>query len=200
MIKFWYLLSFVYLLSSCTKDRFPIPDNQNNPGEEGVIYFWDFNDGNTVDFGVPIVSSGTSSLSYSGVWDYTDGSLINAPQSSAAGSSLRLRNPAGSFVIQVSTLGFKKIKLSYAVMRTSNGAQENLISYSLDGVNFFDSGIEPSMHSVAIVFELKEVDLSLVNALNNQPQVYVKIDFNMGNTNPTGNNRFDNLTIRATSI
>lgn len=200
MYKSLCLLSLVYLVTACTKDRFPIPDIQNDPGAEGVIYFWDFNDGNTVDFGVPIVSSGACSLSYSGVWDYTDGSLINASQSSTAGSSLRLRNPAGSFVLQVSTLGYKKIKLSYAVMRTSNGAQENLISYSLDGVNFFDSGIEPSMHLVALDFELKEVDFSTINALNNQPQVFVKIEFNVGHTNPTGNNRFDNLTLRATSI
>lgn len=191
------LLIFVF---SCTKDRFPPLTPGGQPGVESVIYFWDFNDANTASISAPSVFSGSSEMTYSAVWDYSDGTLINALTGTSAGSSLRLRNPAGSFVIRISTLGFEKLKLSYAAMRTNNGAQENLISYSLDGINYFEAGVAPTVHVVGLEFERKEVDFSSINALNNKSQVFIKIDFNLGNTNATGNNRFDNITFRATNL
>jgi hypothetical protein len=193
-------LALLIFLTTCTKDRFPTPDPVGQTGVESVIYYWDFNDANTSTISAPSISIGSSEMTYSGVWDYTDGTLINALTGTTAGSCLRLRNPAGSFVIRISTLGYEKLKLSYAVMRTNNGAQENLISYSLDGINYFDAGVSPSAHGVGLEFERKEVDFSLVNALNNKSQVFIKIDFNLGNTNTTGNNRFDNITFRATNL
>ena len=200
MFRLLVILGIFNLLLSCTKDRFPPITPGGNPGQEIPIYIWDFNDQNSTSISAPSVYIGASEMTYDGVWDYSDGTLLNALPGTVAGSSLRLRNPAGSFVIQISTLGFEKLKLSYAAMRTNNGAQENLFSYSLDGVNYFESGIDPQKQIINLDFEIKQIDFSSINALNNKEKVYIKIDFNIGNNNSAGNNRFDNLVFRATNI
>lgn len=200
MLKGMLFAGLFFSFLSCTKDRFPPLNPGSTPGVESTIYFWDFNDANTQSISEPVISSGVSQMTYSGVFDYTDGSTINATQGTIAGSALRLRNPAGSYTIKISTLGFEKLKLSYAVMRTNSGAQENRISYSLDGVNYFQNGFDPASETVGLEFELKQFDFSTVPALNNQPEIFIKIDFHLGHDNPTGNNRFDNLMFRATAI
>lgn len=200
MLRTLFIFGFVCLFWSCTKDRFPPLNSGGEPGEEISIYAWDFNDQNSTQISAPSIYIGASELTYDGAWDYSDGTLLNALPGTVAGSSLRLRNPAGSFVIQISTTGFEKLKLSYAAMRTNSGAQENLFSYSLDGVNYFESGIDPQKQIINLDFELKQVDFSSINALNNKEKVYIKIDFNVGSNNSSGNNRFDNLVFRATNI
>lgn len=195
-----FFLAISVALVSCTKDRFPPINPGGTTGEESTIYFWDFNDGGMTNMSVPVVSIGSYQMTYDGVYDYTDGTLLNAPTGAVAGSSLRLRNPAGAYIIRISTLGYEKLKMSYAVMRTNNGAQETRISYSLDGTNYFQAGVTPDQISVGLEFELVSVDFSTINALNNQAQVFIKFDFHFGNTNATGNNRFDNLVFRATNL
>lgn len=191
---------FLGIIVSCTKDRF-IPATPNpTPGVESMIYFWNFNQSNGPEISLPNFSIGFSEMQYTGVWDYTDGTMLNATEGTTPGNALRLRNPAGIFTIKISTLGYEKLKLSYAVMRTNSGAQENVFSYSLDGVNYYQNGIQPERVVVTTDFELKTVDFSSINALNNQNQVFIKIDFNLGHTNESGNNRFDNLIFRATSL
>jgi len=191
---------FVLVLLSCTKDRFPPLTPSGEPGTESTIYFWDFNTPNAPNISVPVVAVGAAQMTYSGEWDYSDGTTMNGMQGTTAGSSLRLRNPAGTYIIKLSTVGYEKLKLSYATMRTNNGAQETRISYSTDGVNYFQNGVAPASVTVGLEFELKEIDFSSVNALNNQAHVFIKFDFNLGNNNPTGNNRFDNLMFRATNL
>ena len=187
-------------IASCTKDRFPPLNGDGTTGVESTIYFWDFNDANTQSISSPVVSVGNAQMSYSGVFDYSDGTTLNGIQGTTAGTCLRLRNPAGSYTIKISTLGYEKIKLSYALMRTNNGAQENRISYSTDGINYFQNGISPAITTAGLTFELKEIDFTSVLALNNQNEIFIKIEFHLGNDNPTGNNRFDNVMFRATNL
>ncbi len=200
MYRIFLLAILLSITLACTKDRFPPLEPGGEPGTESTIYFWDFNDGNTQSISAPIVSVGDAQMTYSGVFDYSDGTTLNAMEGTSAGSCLRLRNPAGSYIIKINTLGFEKLKMSYAVMRTNNGAQENRISYSIDGVNYFQNGVAEASTSVGLEFELKEFDLSAINSLNNQNLVFIKIDFNLGHDNPTGNNRFDNFMFRATNL
>lgn len=195
---FSFLLLFVFLFS-CTKDRFiPIAPSPT-PGQESVIYFWNFNQANGSNMSPPSLGISEAALSYSGLWDYAEGTVLNSLDGTTPGNSLRLRNPAGSFVIKISTEGYEKLKFSYAAMRTNSGAQENIFSYSLDGLNYYQNGISPQSIIVNLEFEIKTIDFSAINALNNQNEVFIKIDFNLGNTNESGNNRIDNLTFRATS-
>lgn len=189
-----------FALVSCTKDRFQPVAPGGIPGQESTIHFWDFNSPNGVNVSNPVITVGDAQITYSGEWDYADGTSLNGMQGTIPGSALRLRNPAGTCIAKISTLGFEKLKMSYAAMRTSNGAQENRISYSIDGVNFFHNGVTPSTATIGLEFDLKEFDFSSINALNNQPQVFIKIDFSLGHDNPTGNNRFDNLLFSATNL
>ncbi len=200
MIRVVAIITVLNLLYSCTKDRFVVTNPDPSPGVESIIYYWNFNQANGADISNPSVGIGSAEMKYSGIWDYAEGTLLNSIDGTTPGNSLRLRNPAGIFTMKISTLGFEKLKLSYAAMRTNSGAQENIFSYSLDGVNYFQMGIAPERVVVTTEFEVKTVDFSAVNALNNQSTVYIKIDFNLGHTNETGNNRFDNITFKATSL
>lgn len=200
MFRIISLFIFSAILLACTKDRFtPLSPNQTS-GSEGVIYFWNFNESNGLNISNPSIGIASGEMKYDGVWDYADGTLVNSLDGTTPGNSLRLRNPAGDFVIKISTQGYEKLKLSYAAMRTNSGAQENIFSYSLDGVNYYENGIIPQSVSVNLDFEIKTVDFSSINALNNQSEVYIKIDFNLGHTNASGNNRLDNIIFRATSL
>jgi hypothetical protein len=200
MIRVVAIITVLNLLYSCTKDRFVVTNPDPSPGVESIIYYWNFNQANGAEISNPSVGIGSAEMKYSGVWDYAEGTLLNSIDGTTPGNSLRLRNPAGIFTMKISTLGYEKLKLSYAAMRTNSGAQENIFSYSLDGVNYFQMGIAPERVVVTTEFEVKTVDFSAVNALNNQSTVYIKIDFNLGHTNETGNNRFDNITFKATSL
>lgn len=200
MFRIIGLLFISSMFLACTKDRFSPPSQNPTPEQESVIYFWNFNESNGSNISNPAISLGIGEMQYNGVWDYTDGTLLNSLNGTTPGNSLRLRNPAGAFVIKISTQGYAKLKLSYAVMRTNSGAQENIFSYSLDGINYYENGISPQSISVNLDFEIKTVDFSSINALNNQSEVYIKIDFNLGHTNESGNNRLDNITFRATSL
>lgn len=199
----WQKIVFIILIFnclSCTKDRFPVPEPIAEPGIEGDIYFWNFNSISQSGISEPIISIGSSTLMCEGSFDASDGTDLNALEGTPPGSSLRLRNPAGYFLIKISTAGYEKIKMSYAVMRTNSGAQENIISYSIDGIEYSSTGLQESIVNVGLEFSIKSFDFGSVNALNNQNEVYVKISFNIGNTNETGNNRIDNLLIKGTSL
>ena len=86
------LLAMVLL--SCTKDRFPPLTPGGEPGTESTIYFWDFNTHNAPDISVPVVAVGAAQMTYSGEWDYSDGTTMNGMQGTTAGSSLRSASAA----------------------------------------------------------------------------------------------------------
>lgn len=205
-MKFLFFTLITGALVSCTKDRFPTPNDPNdtNPNSENtLLYYWSFNNSSSMANVITAdVSQGTYELSYDAVWDdVSEGSDMNARNNAVAGSALRLRNPAGTFIIKVSTLGHKDIVMKYAVTRTNNGAQENIISYSVNGTDFYTLGLENNIVTVqAVEFSLCSFDFSAVPSLNNQENIYIKIEYNLGNTNPSGNNRVDNLTFEGKSI
>lgn len=206
MRKFSLAILSTILVVSCTKDRFPDPEETNNPGGnsgEALMYYWSFNNTSSIQNLIAAdISVGTCELSYNAVWDdVSEGSDMNIRNGAAAGSALRLRNPAGDFVIKVSTVGYKNLVMKYAVTRTGNGAQENIISYSINGTDYFTLGLDQNIVTVQeIEYKLCTFDFSAIPSLNNQPEIFIKVAYNLGNTNPSGNNRVDNLTFEGTPI
>lgn len=200
------ILIAIITLGSCTKDRFLIPEEDNNNGgnsESGLLYYWSFNNTSSISTLITAdVSTGNYELSYTSVWDdVSEGSDMNARNNVEAGSALRLRNPAGDFVIKVSTLGYKNIVMKYAVTRTNNGAQENSISYSTNGTDYYTLGLDQTVVSVEPTdYSLYTFDFSSIPSLNNQSDIYIRIQYNLGHTNPSGNNRVDNLTFEGIPI
>lgn len=205
-MRFVLLFFIAILMNSCTKDRFPAPgEEDNNNGNQGnyLMYYWSFNNTSSMANLVTADSAhGNYELSYDAVWDdVSEGSDLNARNNTEAGSALRLRNPAGTFLIKVSTLGYKDLVMKYAVTRTNNGAQENIISYSTNGTNFYTMGLEQNIiHVLPVEYTLHTFDFSAVPSLNNQEQIFIKVEYNLGHTNASGNNRVDNLTVEGTPL
>ncbi|MGY6562408.1 MAG: hypothetical protein ACXITV_09900 [Luteibaculaceae bacterium] len=201
------LLSFTTLFfTGCVKDRV-LPDESRpigpiDPGSRQLIHYWNFN--TPAPFSAliaPTFTIGDASLEYTAAWDEVgEGSRLNARNNDLEGSALRLRNPAGDFFINIPTTGHRDILLTFAVMRTGSGAQENRISYSTDGVTFQSTGFSPNIISISEDFVLHSFDFSAIAAANNNPNFRVRIQFALGNTNATGNNRYDNITVDANPI
>lgn len=177
----------------------PVDTTQNTDTTTTLIHYWNFNrtTDDTTIFKQPTYTAGGASLIYAGAYMDTvyPGSLVNARLNDTAGSCLRLRNPAGSFTLTLPTTGYKNVKLTFAVMRTSKGAQENAISYSTDGVNFITDGLTTTTNTVDLDFTLITYDFSSVSLANDNASFKVKIDFSNGDTNTSGNDRFDNIAL-----
>lgn len=196
-------------VASCIKDRSitaPQQTNNNNTNTSGdsLLYYWNFNvDTNDCLNPTKAIISGVS-LTYSGAYYDTAqlGTTLNAVGSDTIMTSwngaLRLRNPAtGPFTLNLPTTGYDSIKLLYAEQRTSKGAQTNIVMYTTDGVNYINTAIasQTPTYSVDTNFTLISYDFSSDPNVNNNPNFAVQISFSNGNTNTSGNDRIDNITV-----
>ncbi|WP_199117075.1 hypothetical protein [Pedobacter sp. ASV28] len=173
-------------------------------GAPEMVHYWDFN--NNASFNAlitPTLTKGGAALAYTAVWDeYSPGTTINARNGSIAGYALRLRNPAGTFTLTVPTTGYRNIKLTLAVQRSSSGAAKNTITYTLDGTNYISTGIANNVYTPATDpdYGLVTYDFSSITGINNNPNFKIKIDFSEGSTGTSGNNRFDNIAIEGVKL
>jgi predicted RNase H-related nuclease YkuK (DUF458 family) len=92
--------------------------------------------------------------------------------------------------------------LKYAEERTHNGSQTNTVTYTVDGTTWINTAIAAtatynvdSTDSITNAFQLESFDFSSDVNVNNNPNFKVQINFSNGNVNPTGNDRFDNVTV-----
>jgi len=216
-------LSIVSVSISCTKDRLivevpvEVPCECNDlPSGVQLMHYWNFNDSDEPEnIFAPSYSVSEGSMMYfdaDGALDYCDGATvtcwetvndgtsINIRNNEEEGLALRLRNPGSYLEIQASTVGFENIILRYATRRTGSGAQVQQIFYATDGSNFLNSGIAESELQVNEDWELKQIDFGAIGAVNNNPDLKIRIVFAEGNTNDSGNNRFDNLTLDGNAL
>lgn len=168
-----------------------------------IVHYWNFNNNSsftTLITPTRTLTAAPGSLAYTAVWDeVAPGTALNARNNDAAGSALRLRNPAGVFTLNLPTNGYRNLRLSYSVQRTSAGAQTNTVSYSLDGTNFITTGITGNVYNPALEpeYSVVTIDFSNILAAANNPNFKVRIEFSNGNTNTTGNNRYDNIVLEG---
>jgi len=177
---------------------------------QALIHYWAFDVDSTdvMTETSSLVSGG--SLSYTGAYFDTvqPGTTLNAVGSytvlGTASAALRLRNPvgSGSFTLTLPTTGYKNIMLKYAEERTKQGSQTNTVTYSVDGTTWINTAIAAtatynvdSTDSITNAFQLESFDFSSDANVNNNPNFKVQINFTNGNVNPTGNDRFDNVTV-----
>lgn len=164
------------------------------------IAVWNFNDSDL------IVDHGTGSLTCNFVVTnilFAAGTTNNTRLGDLAGQALSLQGGTGNtnngrnLTINLSTVGFSDIVVSFATQGTSTGFNANQFQYSVDGTNFidFNSPYVPAaaFGAVPLVFTL-----SSIVGLNNNPNAAFRIVFN-GATSSTGNNRIDNIVIEGTS-
>lgn len=161
---------------------------------------WNFNDSDlNVDHG-----SGTliTNLNVANIL-FAAGTTTNARQGDLAGQALSLQGGTGTanngrnLTLNVSTLGFSNIVVSFTTQGTSTGFNSNQFQYSTDGITFVDFSPPytpaTAFGAVPLVFTL-----AAIVGLNNNPNAAFRIVFN-GASSSTGNNRIDNIVVEGTS-
>ncbi len=170
--------------------------------QDALVHYWHFN--NLPDGAISAVEADYSTTSNAfitypgtgdGYMDRTDGTLLNAHHSASAGYGLRVRNPADTrkMLFKAPTKNYKDIIVSFATHRTTNGAQIQEFYYSTDnGENW----LLADEYSIETDYEKVVIDLTEIEAVNNNPDLYFKILFEGEEaSNTDGNNRFDNIAI-----
>lgn len=187
------------------------------PETEELLYYWHFNNMETGVDVTEIIADYSYLPDYDGKFTYTDpipgerdidrydvGSSLNLQQSEAEGFSARVRNPSvdRSLVFDVPTTGSEGIGLRYAVQRSGSGMLFNAIQYSVDGNNFISTDLVNDTLEVMgdEVWQLFTFDFSSIEAINDNPNFKIKITWIGNNATANGNNRYDNITLTATSV
>jgi len=210
------LIISIILVSSCTKDRNISKEPVVLQDGQILILYWDFNNDDTSDDIIkPAITETDASIYFfqnstklpycdgdnQSCWEsVNDGTLENAQNNAEAGRALRLRNPSTNLDISASTEGFGEIKMSYAVKRTGSGAQKNIIQYTTDGVSYSSLGLSENEFTITEDYAILELDLTEIAGANNNVDFGVRIIFEDGNNNSSGNNRIDNLTFTGKSF
>lgn len=122
---------------------------------------------------------------------------LNARNGDVAGNHYRFNEPIeGKITFSLPTNGFKEPILKYEAYRSGSGAGKQIISYTVNGNDFivFDSV------TVLTTASMFTIDFKSINAVNNNPDFKVQITFKQGDGGIVGNNRFDNVTLEATSL
>jgi len=176
-----------------------------------LIDYWSFDDvDSTSAMLVPNTSivSGAS-LAYAGAYydSVQPGTVLNAVGAytvlNAGSAALRLRNPAeGPFTLTLPTTGYKDITLKYAEIRTKSGSQENIVTYTVDGTTWINTAISAnatyaidSVDTGTAGWQLETFNFSSDPNVDNNPHFAVRISFAIGDSNSSGNDRFDNITL-----
>lgn len=172
-----------------------------------LIAYWNFNDLSIATAsapgagGVPTsinASQGTGTLdlsSWGGTVDDFTGSTINVRGSDPAEESLSLISNAGNgtyIQISFSMTGFTSLDVTFATRGTSTGFSTGQWSWSTDGSSFTDFG--PNTATTSTTFALAPTVST--TALDDAATAYLRYTLN-GASSTTGNNRIENLQLRA---
>lgn len=209
--KFVLISMLSLLLFSCTTDR-EISSTQDvviDPNSI-LVYYWNFNSasGTLTDI-APDYSKITSTASISYIGDgagymdsFSPGYKNNLRNNEIDGSGLRVRNPSNTrnLIVSLPTTGYKNIVVALATAKSASGATIQKYSYTTDGTNYTNSGLnlntynpndDPASTQVTL-------DFSTISGVNNNINFKVKIEFDGPTASgASGNNRFDNITLEG---
>lgn len=112
-------------------------------------------------------------------------------------NGLRVRNPSTDITFKVPTTGYKDPLFTFVVQRSNSGAQQNTITYTVDGANFIPGGLSANVVSTMVDWITFSIDFSGIPGVDNNPNFAIRISFSVGNDGASGNNRYDNVTVDA---
>lgn len=172
-----------------------------------LIHYWHFN---TLAHEVPdtvyadfSATGNQAYLYYPGTSDgymdrVADGSDLNSWSGVLAGSGLRVRNPSATRELRIATpsTDFDYIRFLFAVHRTTNGAQWQLLEYSPDGGETWHHADGP--YRITTDYNVRYVDLQDKTEVVDNEKLMFRIFF-LGPeaANTAGNNRFDNIALKG---
>lgn len=181
------------------------------PKESEIVHYWHFNnlpEGTLITVPADMSKLAGAQITYPGTGAgymdrFTPGSDLNMQAGTTPGFALRPRNPAATreLLIVAPSTGYEKLTLSYAIQRSSNGAEQELIQYSVDGATWVN--VAPAFNVTAIdpAWELKEFSLEAIPAVNNQANLRFRILFQgPAAAGASGNHRLDNFVIEGTPL
>jgi len=102
-------------------------------------------------------------------------------------------------VLQFPTKGYFNLALSMAVRRTATGFNAHQWEWSLDGESYTIIENTSTCPPTAGDFVLTTLDLRTLDELDDKEEVFLRVTLD-GCIGATGNNRFDNITLRGVSI
>jgi hypothetical protein len=174
-----------------------------------AIQAWHFNDlpdGTLTEIAADLSLFGPALITYPGTGAgyldrVDDGTLLGALPDTPAGYALRVRNPSDTreLLVQAPTIGHEDVAVSYAVKRTTNGAQE----HSVHCRTAEDGPWHLVAESVTVSedYQLFVHDLSVVDGTANNAALTLRFTFGGENASgSSGNQRFDNLVVSGVVI
>lgn len=175
-----------------------------------LLYYWNFNNLVTPQDVVNIMPDYKLLTTTNPIMTYTgsgprsidaveEGNLLNSHQNAVAGKGARVRNPSDNRTLDFSlpTIGYKDIKFAYAIQRTDQGQLKNIVSYTIDGTNFIQNGLNTTEFDINTTYGLIQIDFSNITGVKNNPNFKIRISFQGNTTGSNGNNRLDNITLKG---
>ena len=223
MKKRFFVFAFAmiaFILSSCVKDEMAPQPEPPEPGEPELIHYWHFNNLSGVIEQVPSDFSavGNGLITYPGTGagymderthreaDPVSNWNLRMGQPSDAGAVLRVRNPAETreLFFDIPSTGYEDLVFMFASSRSDNGSTLQRFMYSANGgTTWTQVGEDYEIPSIIGTGDYlhKTIDLSEIAEVNNNPDLKFKILFSSPEAaNPSGNNRFDNVTLDGVKI
>lgn len=169
-----------------------------------IIHYWNFNDVSRLLEPTYTLGGSGISVELSGQTQVEDGGgdngfiAVNAMFGDPVGRHLRINNPIGSFLnISLASQGYHLSTFSYETRRSGQGAGIQVLSYTTDGVTYFDLGSLVVNNSVP---QLISFDLAAIEGVHDNPDFAIRIAFQEGAGGIAGNNRFDNMLLTGLAI
>ena len=192
--------------------------NTSSRAQGTVIYNWDFNGMDSSVHAPSYTATGAGSAGYQ-YWaaytDFTTGTPLNLKSGDYPGSCIRFRNPSDSVIFNVPTTGYHHIQFSYAEQRTGSGSQSNSVMFTTDGTHYQSASVADPAIADSANYTVDSIDVVVdttsnvswelhtftftadTAAINNNPNFAIAIVFNDGPTGTSGNDRFDNITLKG---
>jgi len=177
-----------------------------------LIHYWNFNSTQIFNPTLSLVATASISLDYSNVTGTitatdsvprTDTLRANAQNNDTPGNALRARCPINAVILNIPTTNYKNIVLAYAESKSSSGPSIDSVYYSIDGINYTNTGMSVQSYTVFTdpLYNIYTFDFSFINALAyNNPNFKFKIVLVGGTSAASGNNRFDNITVKGVHL
>ncbi len=108
---------------------------------------------------------------------------------------LRVNNPLGATVtFSLPTTGYQTITLDFLTRRSGQGAGEQTLSFTTDGMNWTELATYAVFDDPP---QLQEFDFDGITEVADNPDFAVRIGFDQGEGGIAGNNRFDDVIVRG---
>lgn len=175
-----------------------------------LIHYLNFNDNTSaatvttpsstlVNGSLAAIAGGTSAIDFAGGTGQNFSTQnLNARNGDILGTHLRFNNPiGGALQFNLPTTGYNNIITKFTTRRSAQGAGTQTWSYSTNGTTFVPfQTVSPQDADPQLV----TLDFSAIQAVNNNPNFKLKVEFSATGGGTGGNNRFDNFTVDATPL